>query len=505
MTEDGLLEARRLLDAGRPAEAAAAFAAVTRAAPRHPQAWFGLGLALMAEGRAEAAAEAFGLHLSLCPHDAGALANLAQLQRRMGRSAEAVDSLLHAAALLPGQPALYGELAMALHEDGRDEEALRAFTVALRAAPDDADLYVNLGNLFGRLLRFPESERCYRTALALRPRHAATLANLGSLLLDLGRLGEARAALEEAVAADPDDAQAQWTLALTLLSAGEFAEGFERYEWRWRLPGRAPRRFAAPEWHGQPVESLLLTAEQGMGDVIQFLRYVPRLAARGVRVVAECQAPLLPLVRRMPELDEAIPYGAPPPACDARLAIGSLPRLLGPVAADTPYLRADPERVDAWRRRLADVPGPRVGLVWAGNPAFAKEYLRRPPPQTLDRLGTVPGIAWFGLQKGEHERRDMPPWLTDLGPELADCGDTAAALTALDLVVTVDTATAHLAGALGRPGWVLLSAVPEWRWGRGGDSAPWYPSLTLFRQSRLGDWNPVVERVAAQLASYRIC
>jgi hypothetical protein len=326
---------------------------------------------------------------------------------------------------------------------------------------------------------------------------------MAASLLAAGRMVEAEAAALTSVRLAPEHADARYTLGTIQLLRGQLPAGFAGLEWRWRRRGfTCPRAFDRPHWDGGALagRTLLLHAEQGLGDAIQMLRFVPRVAAGG-RVLLEVPPALRRLAGRFAGVAEVFTAGAPVPPFDLHCPLPSLPWALGLTLADipgAPYLAPDAADVTAWRRRLDGVSGRRVGLCWAGNPSYAADARRSLAPERLSVLADLPGIAFISLQPGAA----VPPGLAlhDWTADLHDLADTAALLACLDLVVTVDTAVAHLAGALGRPVWLLNRFDTCWRWLLDRDDSPWYPTLRLFRQDRPGDWDGVLGRMRAELA-----
>ncbi len=390
----------------------------------------------------------------------------------------------------------------ALHALGRAADAVAALRAAIALAPEDAGAWLNLGNALASLDRLEAAEAALRRACALAP-DAAAHASLGTVLVQRLRLPEAIDAYRAALRLNPDFGPARWDLGFAELLAGDFAAGWA--DMRARKPEEnaalAARGVRGAEWDGMAPagRTLLVCSAQGLGDAIQFARYLPLLAGRGARVLLACDARLAPLLRRMAGVAAVVAPGEPLPPHDAWVALSSLPRLFatdaGSVPAAAAYLAADPAAVAAWRALLpAGRPG--VGLVWAGNPAHANDPRRSMPQAALAPLLAVSGIAWVSLQQGGA----APPGVVDWAPRLTDFSASAAAVAALDLVITVDTATAHLAGALGRPAWVALPWAPDWRWQLGRVDSPWYASLRLFRQPRPGDWNGVAEALATALS-----
>jgi tetratricopeptide (TPR) repeat protein len=371
-------------------------------------------------------------------------------------------------------------------------------------------LLVNAGCIFFDLGRFAEAERLFRTALQASPHHIGALNNLGGVLFDLGRPGEAIASLRAAIRQAPNHADAHVNLASSLLLAGQFAEGWAEYEWRWQQPQNKPLmvRFRKPMWGGEDIADgvLLLHAEQGLGDTLQFCRYVPGVAAQR-RVILEVQPLLVTLLADLPGVERIVARGDALPPFDVHCPLLSLPRLLGTdletIPRKTPYLRADPERVASWHRRMGALEGLRVGLVWAGNQALAADRRRSIALEHFAALAGMPGISFVSLQKGPaaEQTKSPPPGLVlhDWTPELNDFAETAALIEALDLVIGVDTAVMHLAGALGRPVWLLNRFDRCWRWLLDREDSPWYPLLRQFRQAEPGDWSGVFARVQIAL------
>jgi hypothetical protein len=365
-----------------------------------------------------------------------------------------------------------------------------------------------------------EALRSFIRASVLDGTNADTHTNIGILLKMLGRHRESAASFDRALALKPNDASARFALAFLYLSLGEFALGWPRYESRFDVPalGNPPRRFKVPRWSGsEPLagKTLFVHAEQGLGDVMQFCRYLPLLAAQGAAVVFEVMPSLRALLRTLPGAIRLIDRGEPLPAVDYYCPLLSLPYALNTrletIPAQVPYLAAEPERAARWMERLRALPGLRVGLAWQGNLLVEKLIWARGrsmPLATLEPLAHVPGVSLVSLQKGPglEQLRAVPfaDRIVDLGADL-DPGedaflDTAAVMAGLDLVIGCDTSIVHLAGALGRPVWTALTVSPEWRWLLDRSDSPWYPTMRLFRQTVDGDWSAVVTAMAQALA-----
>lgn len=513
----GLAEAEHglglaLAQSGRPAEGVehlrrAALAQPGNAAWRH-----NLGVALAQCGRAGEAEGELRAALQARPDYPEALYNLGGVLAGRGRREEAVDVYRRAVALRPGYFEALNNLGLSLTEAGRHEEALPYLRHALRLRPALPEAHNNLALALAGCGRFGEAEAAYGEALRLAPGNAEAHVNLAGLYREAGRLEEALAAYSLAVDVAPGEPSARYNSSLALLQAGRWGEGWPEYEFRWQRKATPRRALPAPEWDGSALEgkTLLVFCEQGLGDCIQFARYAPLCAERGARVVLECPPPLLPLFSTLAGVERLVPEGQEVPPHDFHVPLMSLPRLFGTtpesVPAQVPYLSAEPARVGRWRERLAGVTGFRVGVVWQGNPRFEKDRWRSFPLRLLAPLAGVPGVRLVSLQKGPGEEQ-----LGALGGAFAierleglDEGapflDTAAAMKCLDLVVAADTSAGHLAGALGVPAWLALGASADWRWLEGRGDTPWYPSMRLFRQARLGGWGEVFERMAAELA-----
>lgn len=534
--------------AGQLAAAEATCRRVLTAQPQHPNALYRLGMIALSAGRHEEALEAIGQAVALRPNEPDWYSNLAVVQRRCGQTEDAVASLQRALALRPDLHHVHFNLGNALQELGRYVEALECYRRALELQPEHAASHVGLGNSLrelGRVEGAIESHRravalapasavahdflgvslmeadrldeagaCFRRALELEPAFADALLNLGLVCQSTRRPNEAAALYRQALVHNPELARTHTNLAHALLLTGQFEEGWREYEWRWRDPKfpSQPRNFAAPRWDGSPMpgRTILLHTEQGYGDAIHFLRYLPLVRERSAasRVIVECSAPLVRLFAESvgddAEVFERVDWeGNKLPSFDCHLPFLSLPfalRKFAPMPMATPFLHADPARRAAWRECLQ--PGFRVGLVWAGSTWHRRDRRRSIPVEQLAPLLRLEGVSFYSLQIGAKEKTStLPPPIHDLTSHITDFADTAALVAELDLVISVDTSVVHLAGALGRPVWTLLPFVPDWRWGLERDDTLWYPSMRLFRQRVMDDWDEVVARVAHELST----
>ena len=471
---------------GRHTEALARFDQALAAKPNYPEALNNKGISLEATHRATEAVEVYRLVCHHRPNYPEALANLGHALLSLNQLAESAEASTSALALRPDFP-----------------EALTQLAIALRGLglPDAA-------------------EQAAQRALALLPRDIACHRNLAITLQMLNRPLEALAVLDLALAIAPQDPETHHHRAILLLRAGRFTEGWDEYEWRFktRQAREAHHHLAnSPVWRGEDIagRTILLIPEQGLGDTIQFVRYAAMLAAWGARVILQTQPPLARLLHSLRAEITFIPMGTAPDQYDVQCPLLSLPRAFGTdvatIPAMAPYLYAEPEAVERWRQRLhTDRPGLRVGIVWAGNPRHIDDRQRSLAFAHLAPLWQVPGVRWFSLQMDacaadlQTAPDNSPPsGIDDLSLELADFAETAAALESLDLLITVDTAIAHLAGALGRPVWVMLPEAADWRW-MSGETSPWYPTMRLFRQDRQTDWTPVLHAVASELGKAAI-
>lgn len=403
----------------------------------------------------------------------------------------------------PGLGAVINNLAVCLLETHRADEALD-----LLASLPGPEAKTNLGNALRALGRFAEAESIHAELAAAAPLDARAVSNLALVHQDQGRLEESVAGFERAVALAPYDASLRANLGGALLMAGDYRRGFPAYEFR--LAGSATeammKRTGLPIWDGTPLQGrrLLVWSEQGLGDALQFSRFLSRLDEPAA-VMA--QAGLQRLLERVPGVNSVHGWDETPPECDLQVALLSLPRLLGcddERHIPGPNLAADPLLVDLWGQRLAGLAGLKVGLSWQGNEAMKADRARSIPLAAFKPLLALPGLSWVSLQTGsagrDIEAAQAP--LLDLGAEISDLADTAAIMTHLDLVIGIDSAVAHLAGGVNRPVWILVRANPDWRWRPGAKSSPWYPTARLWRQQRLFDWAPVISSLAKALATY---
>lgn len=454
--------------------------------PGHPESWINLGTVLKDSGNLNDAEACYARALQLQPRHALAWYNLGVLQSAAMRFHEAIGSFRRALDIQPHYPSAAFNMAVACRSAG-----------ALESASD-----------------------WFRHVLKMQPRHEGAMHNLGAVLYELGRFDEAETCFRTLLEASPDNPELNYNMALIALARGDYARGWSAYEWRWQgaeSSRRHRRNFTAPQWQGEGIagKTILLHAEQGLGDTLQFVRYAHLVADMGARVVLECQAPLGRLLHSMRGVSLVVRRGDPLPAFDMHCPLMSLPLAfatrIDTVPARIPYLAPDPAHVGQWKQILGNAAGRRVGLVWAGNPRrFSDQQSqvdrrRSLSLQQLDPLVRCQGVEYVSLQLGDAaaEVRNHPEWsvMKDVTRDIGDFEDTAAIVANLDLVISVDTSVAHLAAAMGKPVWLLSRFDACWRWMRGREDSPWYPGMRIFRQNRPGEWGDVIERVVELLGA----
>jgi tetratricopeptide (TPR) repeat protein len=507
---------------GRDDEALASFERALHIDPADAESHHAAAHVRAKRGEAAAAEAGYRRALELRPDDPEALCDLGELERGMGRLDAALETLSRAAQLRPDFALAHARLAQACADLGRPEPALVHFERALALHPCDPALECGAGNALRALGRFNEAAAAYASAARHDSGCADAWCNLSTVCLDRGMTEAAADHARRAIAARPDLAEAHWNLAQALLTLGDFAQGWRKYEYRLLRRDAKELAFPWPVWDGAPLagRTLFVTAEQGVGDEIMFASCLPDVMRDATSCVVECDARLVPLYARsfpgatyVERLAAADRYPAHAPSPDARLAIGSLPLHYREALADFPARRAyvvpDPARVAEWRGRFAALgPGLKVGISWRGG---REALTRRARSQSLAdwaAFGSLPGVQLVDLQYGDTAaerdaaRRDhglnVHHW-NDADP-LTDLDGLAAEIAALDLVISVDNATVHMAGAVGTATWAMLPVPADWRWQAGREDSPWYASVRLFRQSRADDWAPVFGRVRAELA-----
>jgi tetratricopeptide (TPR) repeat protein len=534
---------------GRLREAEKLYARVLKVAPDHFDALHLLGLANAQGGEMHEAFRLMSAALKINPKVPDVLMNFANVLHALKRDAEALDCLDKALALRPDDLNALHDRGNALLALGREQDSLACFDQVLSRNPRHGDAMLNRGTALASLGRNEQALADFDAALALMPGHPAALYNRGNVLSALGRYQEALAAFERALAAAPnhvqawnnrgralqalnrhadavasfdkaialqkDYADANFNRALSLLTLGDLPGGFVQYEWRWKRSGITDTRrgYGKPLWLGEfPLarKTILLHAEQGLGDTIQFARYAPLLARAGATVVFEVQPELKNLLAGVEGVASCHARGDQLPAYDVHCPLGSLPLALktepGTIPAGIPYLHADEIHLAKWRPRIDALAGKRVAFAWAGNVSHANDRNRSIDLKLLEPLFSIEGISFLNIQRelrgNDAELLVRHANVSHLGGELADMADTAAVAALADLTISVDTSVVHLAGSLGRPVWVMLPFAPDWRWTLNGESSPWYPQARLFRQSALSDWPGAIATLRTELARF---
>ena len=520
-----------LLDAGRTQAAAADYQRALLLDPANPHALNGLGNIQLQSGAAAGALECFERAAALLPRAAWLQMNRATALLDLGRPEQALMVCEAVLAWAPQEAAVHHTRGDALQDLRRFEDASAAYGRALALDAQRAKTWANLGRSLLQVNRCREAIESYDRALQLsraadqagaRADLFSTLTNRGAALHQAGLFEQAEASCRQACLLEPERAEAHANLAQTLLLQGDFAQGWREFEWRWKVPGVAASRHGSRAlWSGTPSlagKRILLHSEQGLGDTLQFCRYATMLAERfAARVILEVQAPLVGLLHSLRGVEQVIAIGQPLPETDYQCPLMSVPLAVGTdlhsIPADTPYLQADAHKVRYWQSRLGEPEALRVGLVWSGGfrpeqPELWAVNARRNLSLRLLRPLKVAGVEFYSLQKGQPAESELAalksetwdgPDLIDWTSELYDFSDTAALIENLDLVISVDTSTAHLAGALNKPVWVLNRFDSCWRWLRDRNDSPWYPAARLYRQEHPGDWSGVVARVARDL------
>ena len=542
-------DAVRLHQQGRLREAEKLYARVLKAAPDNFDALHMLGLVKAQAGQMGEAYRLMSAALNINPTAADAWINLANVLHALKRDSEALDCLDKALAINPGDLHALQNRGSALLSLNRPQEALECLDRVVRKNPRNVDALLNLGVAKAALNQSAEALADFDAALAVAPGHPEVLYNRGSALSALGRSAEAVAAFDRALAGAPnhmkawnnrgralqalnrhaeavesfnraialqkDFADAHSNRALSLLTLGELVAGFQEYEWRWKRSGMTDQRrsFRGLLWLGEyPLGSktILLHAEQGLGDTIQFARYAPLLARSGATVRLEVQPALKTVMSGLAGITSCHARGESLPAYDVHCPLGSLPLALktepSTIPADIPYLGAAETYIAKWRPVVDPLPGKRVALAWAGNASHANDRNRSVDLRALEPLFEIGGISLISIQRDlrEADTAGLARYsrLRHVGGDLADMADTAAIVALADLTIAVDTSVAHLAGAMGRPVWVMLPYSPDWRWTLSGEHSPWYPQAQLFRQPGPDDWQSVVVRLAGELRRF---
>jgi tetratricopeptide (TPR) repeat protein len=481
-----------------------------KVSPNQPIALINHGMALQDLKRFNEALESYDLLIALKPDFADAYIKRGNTLRDLKRFEEALTSYDQAIALQPDNAETHINRGNTLQDLKRFEEALTSYGRAIALKPDIVEIYNNCGNALRDLERIEEALANYDRAIALKPDFADTYYNRGNVLRDLKRFEEALADYDRAIAFKPDFAKAYWNKAILKILVGDYEEGWRLFEWRWKsLENIDVRNFHQPLWLGeQPVDNktILIYQEQGLGDAIQFCRYAPMVEALGAKVIIEVSTPLVSLVSTLKGNFIIIEKGQPLPHFDLQCPVMSLPLAfktsVPTIPAEMPYLYTNPDKQNLWHERLGNKARLRIGLVWSGSAIHGNDHNRSIPLKLFEPLFNLP-IEMHSLQK--EMRADDQVDLSNYDQihfhqdNLKDFSDTAALIQEMDLVISVDTSVAHLAGAIGKTVWILLPFMPDYRWMLDRTDSPWYPSATLFRQPEVGDWSGVILEVTKKL------
>ncbi|MCP5002399.1 MAG: tetratricopeptide repeat protein [Planctomycetes bacterium] len=494
---------------GKLEEATVSYQKALTLDPGYAEGYYNLANTLNMMGKPDEAISNHRHAIALKPDYAEAYDNLGTLLQDRGKLEEAIENYNKALTLKPGYVVAYNNLGNALKKQSRHDEAVANYVRGLTIEPDNAIIYCNLGTALQEQGKLDEAIENYRKALALKPDHADTHSNLGAALQEQGKPQEAIASSSRAIALKPDFAMAHLNRAIALLLSGNFQDGWQEYEWRLRTGNRNHRNALKPRWNGAPLNRrpILVYAEQGFGDTIQFVRYLPMVRALGGNVIFECPQALVRLLKWCDGIDKIVDQNVSlelPENFDTHVPLLSLPGIFGTtldtIPSREPYIQVNPGLSSKWRNICGNEKSFKVGLVWAGGPS--RNYVYRNRSFTLSDfypLAEIPGVTFYALQKGPaaSEASNPPGRMTihNLDAKLRDFADTAAVIDNLDLVISVDTAVAHLAGALGKPVWTLLPFSPDWRWMLKREDSPWYPSMRLFRQAHRNGWKEVIECV----------
>ena len=503
-----------------------------------------IGIILQEKGLRDEAAVYFRRAIKLNPDFAGAYYNLGVILQEKRQFDEAITNYQKVLKLNSNNADTYNNIGIILQEKGLRDEAAVYFRRAIKLNPDFAGAYYNLGVILQEIGQSDDSIPYYEKAIELNPTCALAYINLGTALQEKGQLDEAVNYYEKAIKFNSTSAMAytnlghvfeektevdksityyqkaiqidanlvyaHWNLSFAFLLSGKFEQGWEKYEWRWKLKDDVHRNFSQSLWDGSDIKgrTILLYTEQGLGDMIQFIRYAPLVAQRTGKVIVECQKELRSLFQGVEGIHQVITRGEQSPNFDVQCPLLTLPLIfntaLESIPANVPYICVDFKLVEAWRSKINLCNSKlKIGLVWAGRPTHKRDRYRSCPLSEFAPLSSLNNIIFYSLQKGEASKqaRDAPDGMEfiDYTEELNDFSDTAAFIENLDLLISVDTSVAHLAGALGKPVWTLIPFTPDWRWMLNREDSPWYPSMRLFRQPALGDWNSVIKKVLAQI------
>lgn len=510
--DDQLASALAYFRGGRFDKAEAIYKKVLKKEPQNSGALHMLGLISQKNGRTERAVQLLIKAAKLDPRRPEILCDLGNAFKALGQHKDAIKAHRMVLTMLPNSPEAHSNLGAAYNAAGKAGKAVICFESALKMRPKDVELKFNLGNGLVASERYDEAEEILRQVVYEKPDHIRAQINLCVALKEQGRYDAAIRRYEKAIIAVPDSAEAHWNHALTLLASGNFAEGWNEYEWRIQLPGFAMEKMDRPHWQGEALggRTLLIHAEQGLGDTLQFVRYLCLMRHLDGEVIFACPDRLIKLLQPVAQNIKIVSLSKLP-AHDVQSPLISLPRLFHQgmpfEPSETAYIPSDQTRVTKWREKLGKTTGRRIGIAWQGSTGYQHDGRRSIPLLNFEPLAKQAGLQLVNLQQGDGaEQISEMPWrdrIVDLTAEMdSDHAfiDTLAVMASLDMIVTSDTAIAHLAGAAGIPVCVALCHLPDWRWGLQGENSPWYKSMRLVRQEHAGDWSGVFRRISAVIA-----
>jgi len=501
-----------LHNTGRLDEAVLSYQKAIKIEPGLMEAYNNLGILLTGKGRTEEAIAYFQKAMQINPNYADIYNNLGLTLKVKGDIDEAITNYKKAIDLNPAFADAYYNLGVALQVKKQLDEAITSYKKAVQLNPTYANAYNNLGTIYHEKGQLNEAIDYYQKVLNLHPDFIDAYYNIGIVLRDKGQFEESLQYFQKVIQIEPNHADSHWYLSFLLLLLGNFKDGWKEYEWRWKTKAFIPNlyNFPQPLWDGFDITGkfIFLHAEQGFGDTIQFIRYAPLVAQHGAKVIIGCPKELISLFQSIDGIHQIITWGEELPSFDVHCPLMSLPLVFGTtldtIPAEIPYIKVNTDLLKRWKDKVRNDDSKfRVGLSWVGRPAHRNDSNRSFPLETLAPLAQSDGVIFYSLQKGKgSEQAKTPPEgmkLIDYTDEIQDFSDTAALIENLDLVISIDTAVAHLAGAMGKPVWTLLPFVPDWRWMLKREDSPWYPTMRLFRQPFPGDWESVISNVRKEL------
>jgi tetratricopeptide (TPR) repeat protein len=491
-------------------KAIAYFQKATQLNPNSADSYFSLGNAFKHIGLLPPAMQCYQKVLLIDPTNIHAHYNMGNILLGLREFDKAISCFESVIQRNPDFAEAYNNIGLALHEKGRLDEAIRNYEKAVQVNPKFAAAYSNLGAAVKDKGQNDEAVKYLFKALEIAPLDSDSHNNLGNVFKEKGNIDKAVTYYQKAIRLNANHAEAHFNMGCMLLLSGNFEQGWQEYEWRLKMKHQAPRHFSQLLWDGSDMKgrTMLLYAEQGFGDTIQFIRYVPLVSQRGATVIVECQKELASLIKNVTGIQEIAVYGDKIPECDIYCPLLSLPRLFGTkietIPAQIPYISLDTPLIRKWAGKThSEDSRLRVGIVWSGRPTYKGDLYRSMRLEQFLPLSKIDCVTLFSLQKGaaarDTERLQNNLHILDFTEKINDFSDTAAFIENLDLIISVDTAVAHLAGALGKPVWTLLPFVPDWRWMLHREDSPWYPTMRLFRQPSAGDWGSVMDVVAKEL------